>query len=172
VTPQKLLRMGLGTALLGGGLLVASAFVPYTAGSVAIEALYAVIDLSLLLGLVTIYAHETQAIGWPGLLTFVLAFAGLASIVGPDATMLGVGWYQAGATVAAIGMAGLGASLLAAGRLVAPALCWIAVPLVASFAPPPIGQMLAGTSFGVGFLIAALSILLIANPRPTEQDKG
>lgn len=159
MTPQNLIRMGAAAAVLGGGLRIAAAFIPYTPQSPPLEALYAAIDLSLLLGLTAVYARESGTLGWPGLAAFLAAFAGLASIVGPDATMLGVDWYQAGATVAAIGMAGFGFVSLLERRSILPALCWISVPVLAVLAPLALAVPAAGVMFGLGFVIAGLSML-------------
>jgi hypothetical protein len=143
--------LGAGFAVLGGGLRAAAAFVPHAPESLALEALYAVIDLSLLFGLMAIYTREAEALGWAGLVAFIASFAGLASIVGPDATMFGVNWYQVGATVSALGLAALGAVLLAAKRHPVAALCWIAVPIAAQ-----VSVQCAGFVFGLGFTAAGV----------------
>lgn len=155
MTRQTLLRFGAGAAILGGGLRVAAAFIPFTPQSPPLEAFYATIDLSLLFGLMAIYANESQELGWPGLGAFAVSFAGLASIAGPDAAMFGVDWYRAGAGVAALGLAAFGVTLLAARRLAIPALCWIATPVVAL-----ISVQFAGVAFGLGFVAAGLSGLI------------
>jgi hypothetical protein len=157
VTPQTVIRLGAGAAVLGGGLRVIAAFIPYTPESLALETLYAVIDLTLLFGLTAIYANESQHLGWPGLAAFVVAFSGLASIVGPDAAAFGVDWYQAGAGVTALGLALFGAILLTTRRLILPALCWLAVPVVALIVPAPIAFQAAGALLGAGFVAAGLA---------------
>jgi hypothetical protein len=159
VTPQTLLRLGAGAAVLGGGLRIAAAFIPYTPESPALETLYAIIDIALLFGLTAIYANESESLGWPGLIAFIVAFAGLASIVGPDATMFGVHWYQAGAAVTALGMFAFSTTLLAARRLALPALCWLAVPVVALITPAPVAFQAAGVLFGLGFVLSAVGTL-------------
>jgi hypothetical protein len=146
VTHALLLRLGLWAAVLGGALRIAAAFVPYTPQSPPLEAFYALI-----------YAREAEALGWPGLIAFAVAFAGLASIVGPDATMFGIDWYQAGATMAALGLAAFGAALLFARRMIVAALCWIAVPAVATIAPPLMAFQAAGVLFGLGFVMTGFS---------------
>jgi hypothetical protein len=157
VTHALLLRLGLWAAVLGGALRIAAAFVPYTPQSPPLEAFYALIDVSILFGLAAIYAREAEALGWPGLIAFAVAFAGLASIVGPDATMFGIDWYQAGATMAALGLAAFGAALLFARRMIVAALCWIAVPAVATIAPPLMAFQAAGVLFGLGFVMTGFS---------------
>lgn len=157
MTPQTLLKLGAGAAILGGALRIAAALIPYTPESPALEMLYAIIDVSLLFGLTAIYANESDHLGWPGLAAFVVAFAGLASIVGPDASTFSVDWYQVGAGVAALGMAALGAVLVVNGRLLAPALCWLAVPGVGLTSPLEFALPVAGALFGLGFVAAGLS---------------
>jgi hypothetical protein len=159
VTSAFLLRLGLWAAVLGGSLRIAAAFVPYTPQSTALEAFYAVIDVSLLFGLTAIYLREAEALGWPGLAAFAVSFVGLASIVGPDTTMFGIDWYQFGSAVTAVALAALGATLLVARRMIAASLCWIATPFVSVLAPPEFGTQAAGVLFGVGFVAAGVNLL-------------
>jgi hypothetical protein len=156
MTPDTLWRLGAGAAILGGALRIAAAFIPYTPLSWPLEALYAVIDVSLLLGLTTIYLREADALGSAGLAGFATAFAGLASIVGPDAQTFGLDWYQAGAALSAMGTVGLGVTMLLARRMTAVAVCWIAVPIVALAGPTDLAFQAAGALFGMGFVLAGL----------------
>jgi hypothetical protein len=154
---ETLWRLGAGAAVIGGVLRVAAAFIPYTPQSWALEALYAAIDLSLLVGLATLYLREASFLGVAGFTAFGAAFVGLASIVGPDAQTFGVDWYQLGSAVSAVGMAGLGIMLLTGGRMALSALCWILAPIVALTGPGDIAIQAAGVLFGTGFVAAGLS---------------
>ena len=60
-------------AQAGGALRIVSSFVPYEAGSVALEALYGVIDLCLLSGLLAVYVANAEAVGIAGLAMFLVA---------------------------------------------------------------------------------------------------
>jgi hypothetical protein len=159
VTPQILFRLGASAAVLGGALRIASAFIPYEPQSVPHESVYAGVDLLLLLGLTATYAREAETLGWSGLAAFLTAFSGLASIVGPDATMFAVDWYQVGAAVTALGLAALALALVMRKRLVAPALCWLAVPGIALIAPGSLATDGAGIAFGLGFVLSGLAHL-------------
>ena len=78
-----LVRFGAWAAVVAGFLRIASSFIPYEAGSAVLEALYGVIDLGLMFGLIAIYIASAEGIGFAGLAAFLVALAGLASIVGP-----------------------------------------------------------------------------------------
>ncbi|HAH10125.1 MAG TPA: hypothetical protein DCL48_08495 [Alphaproteobacteria bacterium] len=159
MSPQTLFGLGAGAAILGGGLRIAAALIPYTPQSPVLEVLYAVIDLSLLFGLVAIYLRVAPALGWPGLLAFAVSGAGLASIVGPDTEMFGIDWYQMGATGSALGLAGLSVVMVLAGRRIGPSIMWLAVLPMAVFAPGPVANIAPGVLFGLGFVWAGLSDL-------------
>jgi hypothetical protein len=156
VRAETLWRLGAGAAVVGGALRVAAAFIPYASQSWPLEALYAVIDVSLLLGLTAIYLREADGLGLAGLAGFGTAFVGLASIVGPDAQTFSVDWYQFGAALSALGMAGLGLAMSLARRMIPAAVCWIAAPIVAIVGPPDLAFQAAGALFGGGFVAAGL----------------
>lgn len=156
MNPDRIFRIGAGVAIAGGGLRIAAAFIPYAPESPPLEILYAAIDVSLLFGLVAIFARESASLGWPGLAAFGVALTGLASIVGPDASTFGVDWYQIGAATAALGLAACGATLLAARRMITPALCWIAVPGIAALGGNAFAVQAAGVMFGLGFVLAGV----------------
>lgn len=166
MTPNTLFRLGAIIAILGGGLRIASAFIPYRQNSAFLEALYGVVDLMLIVGLTATYLHEASRIGWPGLTSAGIAYAGLASIVGPDGFVFGIDWYQVGAGASALGMAGLGVSLLVAWRKILPALLWLAVPFTAISLPQDWAFQAAGILFGLGFVAAGVGIW-VQTPRST-----
>jgi hypothetical protein len=85
-----LVRVGAAAAVVAGALRIVSTFIPYEANSAGLEALYGVIDLCLMFGLVAVYVASAEAIGMAGLAFFLVALAGVASIVGPDAPAFGI----------------------------------------------------------------------------------
>ena len=156
----SLKTFGAAAAIAGGGLRIISTFIPYEAGSASLEALYGVIDLCLLFGLLGVYLATAEKVGLAGLGFFLVAMSGLASIVGPDAQAFGVDFYRAGALVFVIGLAGFSVQLLRGGMLAPSAMLWIvtlACSLASAFAPPMfIG---AGVALGAGFAAAGYSVL-------------
>ncbi len=109
-----LVRVGALAAILGGALRIVSSFIPYEANSAPLEALYAVIDVCFVFGLIAIYITSAEAVGMAGLAAFLVAMTGLASIVGPDPQAFGIDFYRAGALVFVLGLAGLSVQLFRA----------------------------------------------------------
>jgi hypothetical protein len=160
---EHLFRVLGGAAILGGVLRIGSSFIPWD-GSAQIEALAFVIDVSLLFGLMGIYLAARERLGWFGLVAFVLAETGIASIIGPDTTSFGIDTYQAGVVVISVGLALLGfAMLLARAGFTLSALCWIA-SLIVGVAGGFVGQgaagfLVGGILFGLGFVAAGLRLV-------------
>ncbi len=158
----EIVSVGAVAAIVGGGLRVVSSFIPYRDGSAGLEALYAVIDLSMLFGLTAIYLHLASRIGRIGLVAFIIAIAGLASIVGPDAKAFGVDFYQVGALVMMLGLGVFAVQTLRRGLMAAPAIIWLAsvvLVLAASAAGSAVGVLVAGVALGAGFVLAGLGVL-------------
>ena len=157
---SQLVRVGAVAAIIGGVLRIASTFIPYQADLAWLEALYAVIDLGLLVGLIAIYLVSAESVRRLGLVAFLVALAGIASIVGPDAPAFGIDVYRIGALAFVAGLAGLSAMLLRAGLLRASALLWIAALLagLASAVWPP-AFMVSGLCLGAGYVLAGILIL-------------
>jgi hypothetical protein len=152
-------------ALVGGALRVVSAL-PLTTDPMALEWLYAGIDVLLVFGLIGIYLRRASRMGYLGLASFAVAMAGFSFIGGPDADPFGFSTYAQGAAVIAIAMVGFAIAWLRAGERpwAAPA-CWFGSVIavgVLNFLPAPIpdyGFMAAGVLFGAGFVGAGLALL-------------
>ena len=158
---QGLVRFGAAAALVGGVLRIASTFVPWQAEQAWLEAFYGVIDLCLLFGLLGVYLAHAERLGVAGLVTFAMALAGLASIVGPDAQMFGVDFYRVGALVFLAGLAGLSVQMLLKRVLAPSAALWIAAlvsSLVGAALQAPLAIMGAGMLLGAGYVMAGLGI--------------
>ena len=162
VKVAMLIQFGAIAAVLGGVLRVVSSFVPYQPEQVWLEALYGVIDICLLFGLVAIYVASAERLGAVGFVLFAAALAGLASIVGPDAQMFGVDFYRAGALVFIVSLGGFSAQLLRKKTLIASAVTWLAA-LACSVASPflqtPLVLMGAGILLGAGYILAGYAVL-------------
>ncbi len=148
-------RIGAASAILAGGLRVAASIIPYDPRSVALQGLYALIDVGLLIGLMAVHQHVQANLGRLGHGAFLLAVAGLASIVGPDSRQFGVDWYLVGAGVFLFALSGLAVSLLRARVLRWPAACWLAaLPAGLLATASPLALAASGALLGVGFVLA------------------
>lgn len=154
--------MGLGAlaSTVSGALRIISTFIPYQPALPALEALYGVIDLGLMLGLIALYVAHAERLGARGLVAFAIALAGVASIVGPDAAMFGVDFYRTGALTFVSGLALLSLVMLRVGVMQLVAALWLATflsSLTASVWPPAF--MAAGVLLGLGYLTAGIGLL-------------
>lgn len=157
-----LIRLGAWGALVGGGLRAVATFIPYAPNSAGLEALYGVIDVGLLLGLIAIYLDGAAASGRAGLAGFVVALVGTASIVGPDAPAFGIDFYLAGSLTLLIGMSVLAAALWRAGHNKRAAQAWLLATLLAILggaAAQPLLIEAGGLVLGLGFVLAGAQIL-------------
>jgi len=157
---HRLVRVGAAAAIVGGGLRIASTFIHYHPDTAWLEALYGVIDVCFLVGLIAVYVSVAGRVGVFGLAGFLVALAGVASIVGPDAIALGVDFYRAGALVFVSGLAVLGVALIRAGAMRVSAWLWIATlgaALAARVAPEAF--LVSGVCVGAGFVVAGLNLL-------------
>lgn len=164
MTPHHLLMISGSAAIIGGGLRVIAAFIPWQPGDVLLETFYAGIDVALLAGLIGIYVARSSALGVIGFVGFGIAFVGQALIVGPDDVFLGVDMYEAGIAVIATGLVILSCQIIRTQSFPnwIPAL-WIAAPLMsvgsgaAGF--PDQGFFAAGFAYGLAFVGAGSLIL-------------
>lgn len=148
---------------IGGVLRVLAAFLPWDSGAPGLEILALMIDLALLYGVIGIYLLYAGALGLAGLIGFLLASAGIASIVGPDTQIAGLDTYRLGSQVIALGLLILSVQLLRAGALQVPAALWV-FSVVAGAGGLLLGHeaqgfLVAGVLFGLGFLRAGLQMV-------------
>ncbi len=154
-------------ALTGGALRIASTFIPYAAENATLEALYALIDACLLMGLIGVYAAYASVLGRVGFAGFVAAALGVASIVGPDAMTFGVDWYAVGASVFVIGLALLAVQMLRARVAAGAALAWLGAFASALAVPlTPYAFASAGLLLGLGYVLAGLALTRAAQTKP------
>jgi hypothetical protein len=154
-----------GLAAVVGGALRIVASLPLTLHANAAEALYDVVDILLLFGLMGIYLARAEALGSLGLAAFAVAVASLSFIGGPDSDPFGFSTYQEGATALAIAMGGLALAWVSRGqRPLWPALFWFGSLIVGGLlgyfpAISSLGLAAAGAFFGAGFVAAGLDLL-------------
>ena len=162
-----LLRLAGIASVAAGATRIGTSFLVWDSTAVWQELLATGIDVLLLFGLMGAYLAHRAALGWAGLLAFVLAEAGIASIVGPDTVKFGVDTYLAGVHAISIGLALLGIVMLTARVEVLAAVCWIA-SLCVGLAGGFVGFateafMIGGILFGLGFVAAGISLLMPAS---------
>lgn len=164
---NALIRMG-GYAAIGGGVLkLVAAFIPYTPQSAFLEGLYGVIDAGLLFGFIATYLVAASRVGWIGLTSFVIALIALASILGPEAEMFGIDFYQTGATVFTLGLTAFSVQLIRKRILMVAASLWIASTLIGAALTSigsPFTFTAAGSALSAGFIVAGYSILTKPDP--------
>jgi hypothetical protein len=163
---DRYLGFGAVACALSGALRIVAAFIPYDPAAAWLEALYAACDLGMMFGLFAVYIAAAERVGIAGLVTFVIALAALASIVGPDASAFGVDFYRAGATVFALALAAFAATLLGARLFAASGVLWImcaAFGVVASATGDALAFVGAGLALGAGFIAAGMT--LFRSPR-------
>ncbi len=164
---DRYLGFGAVACALGGALRIVAAFIPYDPEAAWLEALYAACDLGMMFGLFAVYIAAAERVGIAGLVTFAIALAALASIVGPDASAFGVDFYRAGATVFALALAAFAVMLLVVRTFVIAGALWIACGafgVVASATGNGPAFLSAGLALGAGFITAGFALIRI--PRP------
>jgi hypothetical protein len=161
ISSKTLFRFGGAAAIVGGLLRVFSSFLPYQEASPLLETLYGLVDICLLFGLLAIYLKHAERLGGLGLIAFVLALTGVASIVGPDAIMFGVNFYVAGAGILITGTLLLSIQMLRDGTLVCASILWVlsfVLTIAAISFSHPLLFSLAGVNFGAAYILAGTQL--------------
>jgi hypothetical protein len=163
--PKLLFRVAGVAAFVGGAARMVASF-PVTRDAIALEALYAGVDILLLFGLIGIYLRKAKALGPLGLLCFAAAVAALSFIGGPDADPFGFSTYETGAAALAIAMATLGLIwIFARQRPFLTPFYWV-LALAAGAAAPHLAAggdyavTAAGLLFGAGFAFAGIELIV------------
>jgi hypothetical protein len=160
---MNLRRLGGGAAIAGGVVRIAMAFVVWRPNVAWLEAVAFAIDVLLLFGLMAIYLAQHQSLGGVGLVAFVVAETGIASIVGPDTVAFGIDTYQAGVAVISLGLSLLAIQMLRrrSGSRAA-AVLWLSSTVVGlaggAAGHPGAGFVAGGVLFGLAFATAGASI--------------
>lgn len=152
-------------AMIGGGLRIATSFLPWDPSDPLMELIALKIDLLALFGLMGIWLSQREQLGWIGFIAFVVAESGIASIVGPDTTAFGIDTYQAGVAVISIGLAVFGALMVVRGHLLnrLAGLCWVGTLLAglagSALGMPVEGFAAGGVLYGAGFILGGLGLV-------------
>lgn len=159
----RLIAGGAWAGAVGGGLRMVSAFIPYVPDRPWLELLYGAIDIGLLFGLLAAWLFTAEVVGTVGLCGFVVALAGLASIVGPDSRAFGIDFYMLGASVFMLGLTVLAIQLVRRRTLFVTGWLWLvaaAAGAVFALAAATPALIVSGVALGLGFVAAAQAIRL------------
>lgn len=160
-----LIRLGGLAAILAGVLRVGTSFIPYSNSKpgVALELLYLIIDVLILLGLLGVYGHQNEVVGRWGFLGFLLALIGTAINVGPDGKIGVVEMYVVGSLMISVGLSILAIGTWNAKRLPRTVpLLWVMSTVVGVggylIGGPTVTFVIAGLAFGLAFIVAGVKI--------------
>ena len=157
-----LIRLGGAAAIVGGALRAMTAFIPYVPDSVWQEAVFAVVDIGLLFGLIALYCANAEALGRAGLFIWAIALAALASIVGPDARAFDIDWYFLGAAVFLLALGALAALMIVHRVSRLAAATWLGALAAGLIVPTQfhdIAFLASGALLGLGFVFAGIELL-------------
>ncbi len=158
----QLIMGGAWAGIAGGILRIVSAFIPYAPDQAWLEALYGAIDLGMMFGLLAAYLFAAEAVGTVGQGGFVVALAGLASIVGPDAHAFGIDFYLLGSAIFMLGLAALAVQLARRRVMIVAGALWVVAAAAAViFALTALRPALAlsGVALGLGYVAAGRAII-------------
>ncbi len=166
ITSQTLFQLGGISAVIGGLLRVVFSFIPYQQEVAWLEGFYAVIDVCLLFGLMAIYFRSAEQLGGLGLTAFVISIIGIASLVGPDAIMFSIKFYEVGAITMLIGLSLLSMQLVRCKIHLLAASLWICafmLGIAASHITIPALILAAGITFSSAFVVSGLELVGLRN---------
>lgn len=160
----NLLKWGGRSAILAGVLRGINSFLPIVTPTLFLEFMYFVTDISILFGLMAIYAvqhEESRQWGFGG---FVLSIIGTGIIIGPDGYISGVNMYPVGSLILSVGLI-----LLSIGSWMADRfphwipICWTSSTLlgILGYFIPVFSLLfvISGVLFGLGFAGAGQTIV-------------
>ena len=163
---RTLLRLS-AVAAIGAGILRAAG--PFLGimplAEATLEQIWFVTDLLLLCGATGIYLANRET-GFGGFIGFAVFVIGILLVRSTGVAFFGFGGYQAGASVALIGIALFALSLLARRTQIAAASLWLASLGAGLTSRTGVGTAylvaLSGVLFGLGF--AAAGVVLLRRP--------
>ncbi len=156
---QTLLHLAGLAAIAGGALRVGEPLLRTVLTGDALPLVYFLIDVLLLLGLMGWYACRAEKLGIAGLVGFVSGTVGILVI--RSAGLFGTQGYTIGATLLLLGLVVMNApTLIRRDGPICPPLLWLIAFLcgLASLAYAPLA-FVAGTVFGIGYILAGVSLL-------------
>jgi len=162
MSKASLIRLGGTVAVLAGVLRGIASLLPVTTPDVALQLLYIVTDVFILLGTFALYGIQHTETGKLGLLGFLMAVVGLL-IIRSSKAITGVNLYPAGSLIFSLGLIILGIRLWRANILPS----WVVglwslsvlAGMIVFFAPSlDLLFILAGLLFAIGFAAAGIRL--------------
>jgi hypothetical protein len=159
---RTLYRLGGAAAIVGGVLRIGAAFAPSMLSEGQAQALYLVVDVFLLAGLLAVYARYAVVVGWIGLVGFLAALIGFCLI--RTGVLFGMETYAVGGGLCLFGAAFIGSRMPADPGFprLAPMLWMAAVVIGVAGAFWPMvawGVALAAILFALGFAAAGVALI-------------
>ena len=164
---RSLLRVSAVAAMVGGLLRAADPlFTALHLENAALQQIWFAIDLLLLTGAAGLYLAEANRIGVIGLAGALVFLFGILLVRSAGVTVLGIGGYQAGATIALLGISVLALAMLLQHTQITASSLWLAALLSGLMSRAGFGAAylvaLSGVLFGLGFAAAGVGLLRFA----------
>ena len=162
MSKASLFRLGGIAAILAGVLRGIASFIPATTPEVALQLLYILTDIFILLGIFALYGVQYKETGKLGFLGFLIAVVGIL-VIRSSKAITGVNLYPAGSLIFSLGLIILGIRLWQANVLPS----WVVglwslsvlVGIIVYFVPSlDLLFVLAGLLFAIGFAAAGIRL--------------
>ncbi len=166
MSKASLVSLGGIAAVLAGILRGIASFIPATTPDAALQFLYILTDIFILLGIFALYGVQYQETGKLGFLGFLFAVVGILVIRSSNA-ITGVNLYPAGSLIFSLGLILLGIRLWLANVLPS----WVVglwslsvlVGIIGYFVPSlDLLFVVAGLTFAIGFAAAGIKLKSVA----------
>ena len=166
MSKASLVSLGGIAAVLAGILRGIGSFIPDTSPEVALQLLYILTDIFILLGIFALYGVQYKEIGKLGFLGFLIAVVGIL-VIRSSKAITGVNLYPAGSLIFSLGLIILGIRLWLANVLPS----WIVgfwslsvlVGIIGYFVPSlDLLFVVAGLMFATGFAAAGIKLQSLA----------
>ena len=166
MSKASLVRLGGIAAVLAGILRGIASFIPATTPDVAVQLLYILTDIFILLGIFTLYGVQYKETGKLGFLGFLIAVVGIL-VIRSSKAITGVNLYPAGSLTFSLGLIILGSRLWLANALPS----WVVglwslsvlVGIIVYFVPSlDLLFVVAGLMFAIGFAAAGIKLQSLA----------
>ena len=158
-----------GVAAVAGGLidLVGPLFYPHLAEPLKLST-YVLIDVLLLFGMLGVQSVAGRAMGWPGLVGFVVAVSGVLLVRTSAAGIWGAASYTVASAIWSIGMVVISVALLSKrGPFRMAAALWIAAFVIGlaglALKDQGLAHRLAAWCFALGFVAAGVILARTAS---------
>jgi hypothetical protein len=166
MSKASLISLGGIAALLAGILRAIASFIPATTPGVALQLLYILTDIFILLGIFALYGGQHKETGKSGFLGFLIAVVGIL-VIRSSKAIAGVDLYSAGSLIFSLGLIILGIRLWLVNVLP----IWVVglwafsvlVGIIVYFVPSlDLLFVAAGLMFAIGFAAAGIKLQAVA----------